>query len=493
MDLEACFQDMHDMGATGVEILANAYIPMYPDLDDRWVDHWFELLDKYDIVPAEYGHWIDARLYSGRYLTTEESYEMLARDMRIANRLGFKVLRTKMGVIDEMNTPVENWREIIRMALPLAEELDVRMCPELHQPAALKSSYVDNYVEFIEKENTKYFGFNIDFGTFQDKFESDFRVPGMPADGGPASLPEDIIPILKYVYCCHAKFVHMDEDFDDKFIPYKKILTMAVAILMICGGADLSVGNQIARGSIVGAIMMETYRLPVWLAIVGMMLVCMVCSVFNMYMTQTLKGSTMIITLATSTIFSGLAYTISGANNFHNLPDSFMFIGQGKIFGSIPLNVVIMAVLFVIITIILSKTYFGKKIYASGDNAEAARLAGVNVKKTQLQAFAVAGVLTGICCVMLTARSGNATATTGNGVEFTGITACVLGGIPLKGGDGKLWKVIVAAYILGILANGMQLIGLSAYMQYIAKGAVMLLSIGMGNEDIKKLLILFSD
>lgn len=226
MDLEACFQDMHDMGATGVEILANTHIPMYPELDDQWVDHWFELLDKYDIVPAEYGHWIDARLYSGRYLTTEESYEMLARDMRIANRLGFKVLRTKMGVIDEMNTPVENWREIIRMALPLAEELDVRMCPELHQPAALKSSYVDNYVEFIEKENTKYFGFNVDFGTFQDKFESDFRVPGMPADGGPASLPEDIIPILKYVYCCHAKFVHMDEDFDDKFIPYKKILTI---------------------------------------------------------------------------------------------------------------------------------------------------------------------------------------------------------------------------------------------------------------------------
>ncbi len=262
---------------------------------------------------------------------------------------------------------------------------------------------------------------------------------------------------------------------------------MAVAILMISGGADLSVGNQIALGSVIGAMMMETYQLPVWVAVIGMILVCVACSAFNMYMTQTLKGNTMIITLATSTIFSGLAYTISGAKNFHNLPKSFMFIGQGKIFGNIPLNVVIMIILFIFTAILLTKTYFGKKIYAAGDNPEAARLAGVNVRKIQLEAFAVAGALTGVCCVMLTARAGNATATTGNGVEFTGITACVLGGIPLKGGDGKLWKVIVAAYILGILSNGMQLVGWSSYMQYIAKGAVMLLSIGMGNEDIKKL------
>lgn len=226
MDLESCFQDLNDMGAYGVEILANTHIPMYPELDEDWVEHWYTLLEKYRIVPAEYGHWIDSRLYRGRELTTRESYEMLARDMKIANRLGFTVMRTKMGVIDEVNTPVTNWREIIHMALPLAEELNVRMCPELHMPTALKSRYVDEYVDFIEKEKTDYFGFNVDFGTFQDKFDSEFRLPGMPSDGGPASRPEDILPILKYVYCCHAKFNYMDENFEEKTIPYEKILTI---------------------------------------------------------------------------------------------------------------------------------------------------------------------------------------------------------------------------------------------------------------------------
>lgn len=224
MNLEDCFADMRDMGAVGVEILANSHIPTYPNLDDAWVEHWFQLLDKYGIVPAEYGHWIDSRLYEGRELTTQESYEMLARDIKIAHRLGFTVMRTKMGVIDEVNTPVTNWREIIHMALPLAEEYNVRMCPELHMPTALKSRYVDDYVDFIEKENTRYFGFNVDFGTFQDKFDSDFRLPGMPEDGGPASRPEDIIPILKYVYCCHAKFNHMDENFEETTIPYEKVI-----------------------------------------------------------------------------------------------------------------------------------------------------------------------------------------------------------------------------------------------------------------------------
>ena len=228
MDLEDCFADMYDMGAHGLEILANSHIPMYPDLSDEWLKEWNRLLDKYEIVPAEYGHWIDSRLYRGRELTTEESCKMLLRDIKIANKLGFHVMRTKMGVIDELNTPVKNWREIIAECLPAAEEYDVKLCPELHMPTALKSRYVDDYVEFIEKKNTKNFGFNVDFGTFQNKFESDYRLPGMPSDGGPCSVPEDIIPILPYVYCCHAKFNHMSETFEEETIPYEEIINILI-------------------------------------------------------------------------------------------------------------------------------------------------------------------------------------------------------------------------------------------------------------------------
>lgn len=224
MDLEDCFADMHSMGANGLEILANGHIPDYPYPNDEWIENtWKGLLQKYEIVPVEYGHWIDSRLFEGRELTTEESYNLLVRDIKIAHKLGFTVMRTKLGVIDDTNTPVKNWKEFIKMALPVAEENNVRMCPEIHMPTALKSKMVDEYVNFIEQNNTKYFGINVDFGTFQDKFQSSFRLPGMPKEG-PCSRPEDIIPLLKYVYCCHAKFNYMNDDFEETTIPYEKII-----------------------------------------------------------------------------------------------------------------------------------------------------------------------------------------------------------------------------------------------------------------------------
>jgi sugar phosphate isomerase/epimerase len=225
MDLENCFQDMYDMGAHGLEILANSHIPCYPELTDEWVEQWFKLLDKYEIVPVEYGHWIDSRLYAGRDLTNEEALQELLRDFKIANRLGFPILRTKMGVIDDVNAPQKNWPEIVKMALPYAEQYNVRMCPEIHQPSALKGKFVQDYVEFMEKYNTEYFGLNVDFGGFQNVFAPGaYVMPGMPEDGSPCSYPEDMIPLMKHIYCCHAKFYHMDDNFEETTIPYPQIL-----------------------------------------------------------------------------------------------------------------------------------------------------------------------------------------------------------------------------------------------------------------------------
>lgn len=140
-DLEDCFADMYDMGAHGLEILANTHIENYPYPSDEWVENWFRLLDKYEIIPVEYGNWIDSHMLGYRELTTEESYELLARDIRLAKRLGFSVMRTKMPVISSDLAPVENWREIIKMALPLAEECDIKMCPEIHVPTNLDSDW----------------------------------------------------------------------------------------------------------------------------------------------------------------------------------------------------------------------------------------------------------------------------------------------------------------------------------------------------------------
>jgi sugar phosphate isomerase/epimerase len=226
MTLEDALAEIHSIGATGVEILANGHIEGYPNPSEEWLENWDRLIDKYKLVPAEYGHWVDSRMYQGRELTSQESYEMLIRDFKLANRMGFKVLRTKLGVIDNELTPVRNWREFIEMALPMAEKYDVRMCPEIHAPTLLKSKMVEDYVEFIEKTGTKHFGLNVDFGVFETN-----RLPESEWEPGAFIMPEsehspveDIIPLLPYVYCCHAKFVKMSDDFVEVTIPYEKIV-----------------------------------------------------------------------------------------------------------------------------------------------------------------------------------------------------------------------------------------------------------------------------
>ena len=219
-NLEDLFAEIYDMGAHGIEILANTHIENYPYPSRDWVDKWFYLCDKYEVEPAEYGHWIDSHALRGRELTTEESVEMLKRDIRLAHRLGFHVLRTKMPVINEKLEPVTNWREIIRGALPLAEELDMKMCPEIHMPSNLKGEMVKMYIDFIKETGTKNFGLNIDFSVFRTEFaENEWKDPLYTPN-----KPEDIIPLLPYVYCCHAKFINMNDQFEETTIPYPEII-----------------------------------------------------------------------------------------------------------------------------------------------------------------------------------------------------------------------------------------------------------------------------
>ena len=220
--LEDCFEELKDMGAHGIEILANTHIENYPNPTDVWVDKWFALCEKYEVVPVEYGHWVDCRVLQDRVLSTEEAIAMLERDMRLAHRLGFHILRTKMSVITDDLDPVENWREIIRGVLPLAERLDLKLCPEIHIPTNLKSRMVQDYVAFIQETGTKNFGLNIDFSVFRTRFNpGEFVSPGFVANA-----PEDIIPLLPYIYCCHAKLFHMSDDFEETMVPYRELLTI---------------------------------------------------------------------------------------------------------------------------------------------------------------------------------------------------------------------------------------------------------------------------
>ena len=250
MTLEDCFADMDDMATEGqdmgLEILANAHIENYPNPSNAWIDKWHSLLAKYHIRPVEYGHWVDSRMYKGRELDAKESYDMLVRDLALANKLGFTVARTKLGVIDNQLTPVKNWREFIKMALPVAQKNNVRMCPEIHSPTMLKSAMIDDYVDFIEKEKTTpWFGINIDFGVFQNKPR-----PGREERRELTfSTVDQMVPLLPYVHACHAKFFEMNDACEETSIPYPDIVRTLVEhkwdgyMLSEYEGTDRGVGS----------------------------------------------------------------------------------------------------------------------------------------------------------------------------------------------------------------------------------------------------------
>lgn len=259
---------------------------------------------------------------------------------------------------------------------------------------------------------------------------------------------------------------------------YVIIAAVGLSFVMISGGMDLSIGYQISVVGVTTAALVRWVGLgfPESLAI-GMIL-GIALGAFNGWASITLKVHTLIVTLGTMTIFQGMSYIISKQSVILNLPDAYKFFGQGYLFGFLPFSVVLMVVSVGIGSFILNFTRFGRHVYGVGSNEEAARLSGVNVGGVKLLVFSICGFFTALSAIVLFGRSGSASSSTGPGVEFTAMTAAILGGISFKGGEGKMWGLVTGVLILGVLSNGMQLIGLNTYVQYIVKGFVLLFAVG---------------
>ena len=189
------------------------------------------------------------------------------------------------------------------------------------------------------------------------------------------------------------------------------ICATGVFMIMISGGCDLSIGYQMSVSAVLVAKLLSNGTVGVAPAILLGILICVALGCFNGVMSIALNSQPMIVTLGTMAIFQGISYLISGSKTYHNLPRSFMYLGQGKLFGKIPLNAVIALVVIIIVGVILNRTHVGRKIYAVGDNPEAAKLAGLNVAKIKILVFTCAGILVGISAILLAARSGSAAVT----------------------------------------------------------------------------------
>ncbi|MBQ1476806.1 MAG: ABC transporter permease [Erysipelotrichaceae bacterium] len=257
------------------------------------------------------------------------------------------------------------------------------------------------------------------------------------------------------------------------------IITCAIGItlVMMAGQIDLSVGYQMSLIGVTMGLLVQKLGLPTPAVLLIAILEGIILSEINTFLALKLKITLLMVTVGTMTVYNGISFTISESKNLSGFDAMFKFIAKGYI-GPIPFAVLITFILVVIMSIFLNKTYYGRYIYALGGNEEAARLSGINVTKTKLMIGFFEGLFVALGTIMLISRVGTAHSGTGPGTEFTVITGILLGGVSIRGGEGKLSGVVAGILIMAILANGMQLAGWGTYVQFIAKGIIMLAAIG---------------
>lgn len=263
------------------------------------------------------------------------------------------------------------------------------------------------------------------------------------------------------------------------------IAAFGMAIVIISGGIDLSMGSCVSVITVVTAIMVSNMGMNSVLAcVLGVLLGVLIGMINGVIITST-NMPPFICTLAAQQILNGLSYTITGGLPIYGLPAGLKQLGQGYL-GPIPIPVLIMLVFFLIAIFLMGRTYLGRYYYAVGSNADAARLSGVSVKNVKILAYMISGFFVGISAIVMMCRITSGQPNAGTGLEMDAITACVVGGVSLNGGSGKIGKVILGVMIMGVISNGLGIMGVSTYNQYIAKGILLLCVVGFDSYRVKK-------
>jgi ribose transport system permease protein len=256
------------------------------------------------------------------------------------------------------------------------------------------------------------------------------------------------------------------------------IVVIGVTFEMISGGADLSIGGQMAIIGMIGGILMVNLGIPPLPAA----LICMVCGILlgglNAFLVIYLNIIPIVATLGTMLVLQGLAFVVTNAKPLYNMPKSFLFLGQGYI-GPIPFPVIVFFVFLVLGWIVMNKTYLGRYVYAVGGNIEAARLGGINITRIRVFVFALTGFLTSIASLIMVSRTNSAQPSAGSNYPFDCMTAVCLGGVSINGGEGKISGTVVGVLIIGLLNSGLILMSVNSNFQSIIKGIVLLAAVGI--------------
>jgi ribose transport system permease protein len=250
------------------------------------------------------------------------------------------------------------------------------------------------------------------------------------------------------------------------------IIAMGEFFVILTGRMDMSISSIIGMVSIFFAGFAVTMGLPVWLAIVLVILMAAVVGIVNGVFVVYGKVPSFIATLVTMNIIKGIYYIYSGGLPIYGLPESFNFLGAGYV-GVIPFPVILMVVIALLLYVITQHTAIGRSLFAVGGNIEASKLSGINVNFVGILAFVLSAVLTAIGALGLTAKTLSGNVTIGENLLFDVMTIVVLGGTSLAGGRGRIYGVVVGALFLQVISNEMVLVGINTFWQWVVKGVIL--------------------
>ena len=260
------------------------------------------------------------------------------------------------------------------------------------------------------------------------------------------------------------------------------VISLGVTLVIISKGIDLSSGSTLALAAVVAASFGQVGdwaakmypgipELPVIVPILAAMLVGSLVGTFNGFLVARTGIPAFIATLGTYVSVRGLALLYADGRPISSLTASYQFIGQGYVFG-IPVPVILFLALALVTWVMLNHTKFGKNIYAIGGNIVAAEVSGVNVQRNLIKIYMYAGMLAGVAGLMLSSRLNTGQPGMGVAYELDAIAATTIGGTSHAGGIGTIQGAVVGTLILGVLNNGLNLMGVSAYWQQIIKGII---------------------
>ena len=249
------------------------------------------------------------------------------------------------------------------------------------------------------------------------------------------------------------------------------VIAIGESFVILVAGIDLSVGAVLALSSVLSVGLVNDFGAPVPVAVIASLGVGALVGLINGINVTLTKIPALIATLAMLTVTRGLAFIYSGGQNIAPVPDFYVTVQATRLFG-VPIIILLTLGLGVLAHFVLAKTRFGRSVYATGGNPVAARLSGIRTNRVIVTAYTVSGVMAALGGVMITARLEAGAATAGQGMELTVISATVIGGVSLFGGEGKIAGVLLGVLLLGLVQNAINLLNVPPNYDYVVSGLV---------------------